>query len=149
MTVPIDPEVETAELTALVTRGLTRALRHMRQEVLTEFSLKNNRRADVLALGPDGDFTIYEVKVTTADFLGDRKWPEYGDFCDRLYFAVPMSFPLELLPDSCGVMVADGYGAEEIRPAPVEALHASRRKALTLRFARVAAERLYRIGDAE
>ena len=137
-------ELPAPELTALVTRGLTRALRHLGQSVLTEYSLANGRRADVMALDRDGQFVIYEVKVTTTDFLSDTKWPEYGEFCDRLYFAVPMSFPLELLPDQCGIMVADGYGAEEIRPAPVAPMHASRRKALTLKFARGAANRLYR-----
>jgi len=141
-------DLPTADLTAAVTRGLTRALRHLGQSVLTEYTLANNRRADVMALDRDGQFTIYEVKVTTADFLQDTKWPEYGDFCDRLFFAVPMSFPLELLPDECGIMVADGYGAEEIRPAPVVPLHASRRKALTVKFARGAADRLYHALDA-
>lgn len=144
-----DTEPSTPELTQLVTRGLCRALRHEGQAVITEYKLKNSRRADVMAVGRDGQFTIYEVKVTTADFLGDRKWPDYGDYCDRLYFAVPMSFPLDLLPEACGIMVADGYGAEEIRPAPVDKLHASRRKALTLQFARVAAERLQQTIDSE
>ncbi|MCZ6603685.1 MAG: MmcB family DNA repair protein [Alphaproteobacteria bacterium] len=130
------------ELTQAVTRGLTRALRQLGQSVLTEVALRNGRRADVMALDRAGHFTIYEVKVTTADFLGDGKWPDYADYCDRLYFAVPLSFPLDLLPEDCGVMVADAYGAEEIRPAPDEPLHASRRKALTLQFARTAAERL-------
>ncbi len=138
------PDLPAAELTKLVTVGLVRALRDAGQAALTEFTLKNNRRADVIALGPDGQITIYEVKVTTADFLGDRKWPEYGDFCDRFFFAVPMGFPLERLPATCGIMVADGYGAEEVRPAPLKMLHAGRRKALTLQFARTAAERLIR-----
>lgn len=135
------------ELTVLVTRGLTRALRHLGQSVLTECMLRNGRRADVIALDRDGRFTIYEIKVTTTDFLADRKWPDYGEFCDRFYFAVPLSFPLELLPENCGIMVADGYGAEEIRPAPVAQLHASRRKALTLQFARNAADRLQSVID--
>ena len=137
-----DTEISASELTILVTSGLTRHLRHLGQACLTEFSLKNGRRADVMALDREGQFTIYEVKVTTADFLGDKKWPEYRDYCDRLYFAVPMSFPQDLLPEECGLMVADFYGAEEIRPSPTDRLHASRRKALTLQFARNAAERL-------
>ncbi len=38
--------------------------------------------------------------------------------------------------------MADRFGGAIIRPSPVAQLHASRRKAVTLRFAKVAAERL-------
>jgi len=115
--------------------------------VLTEFTLANNRRADVIGLSEAGVFVIVEVKVSVADFRGDTKWPEYEDFCDRLYFAVPPEFPDELIPASTGLIIADSWGAEEIRPAPDTGLHASRRKALTLRFARIAAERHQRLVD--
>jgi len=39
-------------------------------------------------------------------------------------------------------MVADGYGSEILRESPLDTINAARRKALTLRFARAAAQRL-------
>ena len=115
--------------------------------MLTEFTLANHRRADVIGLSDTGHFVIVEVKVSVADLRGDAKWPEYEDFCDQLYFAVPPEFPSEIIPDSTGLMIADSWGAEEIRSAPETGLHASRRKALTLRFARAAAQRHQRLVD--
>lgn len=129
------------------TRGVCRHLFNLGYAVLTEFSLSNNRRADVVGLHENGEFVIVEVKVSVADFRGDSKWPEYEDFCDRLFFAVPPEFPEELIPDSTGLIIADSWGGEELRPAPDTGLHASRRKALTLRFARAAADRHQRLVD--
>jgi hypothetical protein len=60
---------------------------------------------------------------------------------------VPDGFPRELLPEDCGLMVADGYGAAILRPAPRLAMHASRRRALTLRLAYTASQRLRRVLD--
>lgn len=138
---------DTAARTVETTRGVCRQLVNMGYTVLTEFTLPNNRRADVIGLSEAGVFVIVEVKVSVADFRGDTKWPEYEDFCDRLYFAVPPEFPDELIPASTGLIIADSWGAEEIRPAPDTGLHANRRKALTLRFARTAAERHQRLVD--
>ena len=56
---------------------------------LAEFSLKNNSRADVGGLDGRGKFIIIEIKTSTVDFRADQKWPEYLDFCDVFYFAVP------------------------------------------------------------
>ena len=132
-----------ADLTRDVTRGVCRAFHELGYVTLTEFVLANGRRADVLALDRAASAVIVEVKVSLADFLADQKWPDYHDFCDRLYFAVPNGFPLEILPDACGVLVADAYGAEELVPPTDHALHASRRRSLLLRFARTAAQRLH------
>lgn len=129
------------------TRGVCRYLFGLGYAVLTEFRLANHRRADVIGLHENGEFVIVEVKVSVADFRGDTKWPEYEDFCDRLFFAVPPEFPDELIPERTGLIIADSWGAEELRPAPDTGLHASRRKALTLRFARAAANRHQRLVD--
>ncbi|MGB0570870.1 MAG: MmcB family DNA repair protein [Alphaproteobacteria bacterium] len=150
MTEPFDPtkdDIAAAELTAETTRGVGRHLVNLGYAVLTEFTLANNRRADVIGLTDNGQFVIVEVKVSVADLRGDSKWPEYEDFCDQLYFAVPRGFPHELVPESTGLIIADSWGAEAIREAPDTGLHASRRKALTLRFARAAAKRHQRLVD--
>jgi hypothetical protein len=55
---------------------------------------------------------------------------------------VPEDFPRELLPDDCGVMVADAYEALILVPSEARPVNGSRRRALILRFARAAAQRL-------
>lgn len=114
---------------------------------LTEFTLKGGRRADIVAMDGKGRFTIVEVKSSVADFRADGKWPEYREFCDLFYFAVAAGFPLELIPEDCGLMVADAYEASILREAPEEALNAARRRAVMLRFAAAAAGRLHRHED--
>ena len=142
-----DTAVTTPELTRQVTRGVCRYLSDLGYSVLTEFTLKNGRRADVIGLGHDGGVVIVEVKTSIADLKADQKWPEYMEFCDQLFFATPRDFPLELLPAACGILVADSWGADEIRAADVAPLHASRRRVLTLKLARKAAQRLYDLTD--
>lgn len=123
-------------------RGAARLLVDLGYSVLTEFSLASGRRADIAGLHRDGGFAIVEVKSSLADFRADRKWPEYRAYCDRFYFAVPEIFPADVLPDDTGLIVADAFGGAVVREAAHTPLHASRRKALTLRFARKAAHRL-------
>lgn len=130
-----------------IARGVCRAFALRRLASLTEFTLKSGRRADVIALDGAGEIAIVEVKSSRADFVSDAKWADYLEFCDRFYFAVPPEFPRELLPGGCGLIVADGYGAEILRDAPAERLHASRRRAVMLRFARTASQRLTRRED--
>ena len=50
---------------------------------------------------------------------------------------------------SSGLIVADQYDGEIIRPAPLEPLAAARRKAELARFARRAARRLMILADPE
>ena len=128
-------------------RGLCRALAHRGFATLLEVSLANGRRADVLALGRDGELVVVEIKSSVADFKSDRKWREYRDFCDRLYFAVPAGFPTELIPDECGLIIADPFGAAILREATAVPLAPARRRAMMLRFARLGAGRLRRLLD--
>ena len=93
---------------ALLARGICRALEQLGYASLLEFPLANGRRADILALGKTGDLVIVEIKSSVADFRADRKWASYQEFADRLYFAVPNDFPGLLIPEECGLIVADG-----------------------------------------
>src|ERR1700719_4696547 len=129
---------------ALLTRGTCRALEQLGYASLVEFPLANGRRADILALGKTGDLVIVEIKSSVADFRADRKWATYREFADRLYFAVPNEFPALLIPEECGLIVADAFGAALLRHGVATPLAAARRRALTLRFALAAAMRLRR-----
>jgi hypothetical protein len=125
-----------------VARGVSRLLIQEGFSPILEFSLANGRRLDVAALGADGTVAGVEIKVAIPDLKGDSKWPDYLEFCELFYFAIPPGFPDELVPNGTGLIVADRYGGAIVRPARASVLHPSRRKAVTLRFARVAAERL-------
>ncbi|MGD0143396.1 MAG: MmcB family DNA repair protein [Rhizomicrobium sp.] len=127
---------------AEVARGVSRLLIQEGFSPILEFTLANGRRLDVAALGGDGTVVGVEIKVAIPDLKGDMKWPEYLEFCELFYFAIPPDFPDELVPPQTGLIVADRYGGAIVRPSPIEQIHASRRKAVTLRFAKVAAERL-------
>jgi hypothetical protein len=135
------------EISKALARGVARALAQHGFATLSEVSFADGKRADVLALGRDGTLVIIEIKSSVADFRADRKWPEYRQWCDRLYFAVPEGFPLELIPEECGLMQADGFGAAILREPAEARLGAARRHALHQRFARLAAVRLQRFID--
>jgi hypothetical protein len=131
-----------------VRRGVCRWLVRAGVAPLAEVPLGGGRRADVLGLDAQGRLTIVEIKVSLADLRGDRKWPEYLDYCDRFFWAVPPDFRLaaleapELAPERTGLLVADRFDGDVLREAPWEPLNAARRRAETLRFARRAASRL-------
>ena len=110
--------------------------------LLTEFTLASGRRADVIGIFPDGQLWIIEIKSSPADFLADGKWREYRDYCDIFSFAIPPEMDVDIIPGEAGLIVADTWGAEILRPALGHQLHPARRKALTLSFARAAACRL-------
>ena len=136
-----------------VARGVTRLFFRQELFALCEVPLPNGRRADMVAICPKGLLTIVEIKVSRADLLGDHKWPDYLDYCDRFFWAVPAGFPLghfeagERGPELSGLIVADRYDAAIVREAPLRKLAPARRKSETLRFARRAARRL--VGDLD
>jgi hypothetical protein len=134
---------------ALLARGICRAFEQLGYASLLEFPLANGRRADILALGKTGDLVIVEIKCSVADFRADRKWVRYREFADRLYFAVPKEFPALLIPEECGLIVADSFGAAVLREAVASPLAAARRRALTVRFGLAAATRLRRQLDPD
>jgi hypothetical protein len=127
---------------AEIQRGVCRSLRALGHSVVTELSLSNGRRADVVGLSTVGDIWIVEIKSCLLDFQTDGKWTEYQPHCDRLYFAVSPDFPCDVIPADAGLMLADRYGAHLVREPVEERLHAARRKAMMLCFARAAALRL-------
>lgn len=125
-------------------RGAARLLFDLGINAIPEFTLPCGRRADLAGLGTRGEIVIIEIKSGIADFRADQKWPDYFDWCDRFFFAVSDRFPHHVLPEATGLIVADAFGAGIVRESPVEKLAPGRRKALTLRFGRHAAERLLR-----
>ena len=131
----------------MIQRGVGRLLRAAGFAVLPEFTLATGRRTDLIGLNGNGEIWIVEIKSSIEDYRCDTKWPEYRDFCDRLFFAIPSTMEPDLMPSDAGLIMADAWGADILRQAEAMALHASRRKAVTLAFARAAALRLHGLYD--
>jgi hypothetical protein len=140
---------------AAVARGVSRLFVRNQIMVQPEVSLRNHRRADLMGINQKGEVIVVEIKCARGDLLGDQKWLEYLDYCDRFYWAVPAGFdysPIEgeaFLPERTGLIVADAYDAEIIRPAALVALAAARRKVEVERLARLAMRRLMGIADPD
>ena len=137
------------EVTIAVCRGACRLMRQAGHSVLLEMPLPDGRRADIFAVGRGGEMTIVEVKSSIEDWRVDLKWPDYLDWCDQLYFAVPVDFPQALIPEEIGLIVADAYGGEILRHPPTRPVAAARRKSLLIDCARLASERLARLEDPD
>ena len=132
-----------------IARGTTRLLHTFGFSVLSELPLASGRRADLVALGIDGEIWIVEIKSSVADFRADRKWIDYRLHCDRLFFATTVEVPCEIFPPDTGLIVADAFGASLVCEAPEHRLHAATRKNMLLAFARAAALRLSTLADPE
>ena len=124
-------------------------MRQSGRSVLRELPLPDGRRADIMAITASGELTIVEVKSSIEDWRVDQKWPDYLDWCDLLYFAVPVDFPQSLIAEDVGLIVADAYGGEILRHPPRRPVAAARRKALLVDCARLASERLARLEDPD
>jgi hypothetical protein len=132
-----------------IQRGTGRLLRALGFACLTELPLGSGRRADITAVNKQGEIWIVEIKSSVADFRADAKWPLYREHCDKLFFAAPPDMDHSVLPETAGLMLADGYGAEVVREAPLHKLTAAARKAVLLRFGRAAAHRLHDLMDPD
>lgn len=145
---PLEDGRQSAQALA-IQRGTMRHLRRLGLAVVPELTLASGRRADLVGLTPQGEIWIVEIKSSLADFRSDMKWPDYRSFCDRLFFASSSNVPMDIFPEDAGFVLADDYGAEIIRDAPIEKMAAARRKAVTIRFAQAAAHRLHKILDPD
>lgn len=128
-------------------RGVARHLASLGMVSIEEFVPARGLRVDVLALGPKGEIWVVECKSSRADFQSDHKWQGYLEWCDRFFWAVDSDFPVELLPEETGLILADAYGAEIMTMGPEAKIGPARRKAMVQRFATHAARRLHSLRD--
>jgi hypothetical protein len=143
------PRQARPDITLAVCRGACRLMRQAGHSVLLELPLPDGRRADIFAVARDGGLTIVETKSSIDDWRVDDKWPDYLNWCDLLYVAVPVDFPQALIPEEIGLIVADAYGGEILRHPPRRPVAAARRKSLLIDCARLASERLARLEDPD
>ena len=142
-----------ARTAAAVARGICRLFARNGIWCLSEMPLRSGRRADLMGIDAKGQVIIVEIKVSRADLLGDGKWTDYLDHCDRFFWGLAPGLDIGCMegpgfrPDQCGLIVGDGYDAEILRPAPLIPLSAARRKAEVERLARTALRRQVVGGD--
>lgn len=130
-----------------LTRGVARMLATLGHAPLAEFVPVGGLRVDVISISPKGEIWVVECKSGRADYLSDRKWRGYLEFCDRFFWAVDADFPDELLPEGSGLIRADSWGAELVRMAPETRLAGARRNRLLRDIARVSTARLLAVTD--
>ncbi len=145
--VPVDGRQSPAAVA--IARGTARFLHALGYSVVSELPLPSGRRADLVALGGDGEVVIVEIKSSVADFRADQKWMEYRLHCDRLFFATVAEVPCEIFPADAGLIVADAFGAAIVCEASEHRLLPARRKTVMLRFAHAAALRLQALADPQ
>ncbi len=141
------PLPESERAARQVARGICRLFARNDIWCMAEMPLRSGRRADLMGIDAKGRLVIVEIKVSRADLMGDAKWGDYLDHCDRFYWGLAAHLDrgcmetASFLPERCGLIVADGYDAEIVRPAATVPLAAARRKAETERLARAALRR--------
>lgn len=148
-TVPYSTDGRQSAAALEIARGTMRLLADLGFASLPEVTLPNGRRADLVGLGQDGAIWIVEIKSSPADFLADTKWPDYIAYCDNFCFAVAPDFPVALLPEETGRIVADRFGGELIKQSPLTRVPPARRKKVHLICARIAAARLHSLFDPD
>ncbi|WP_295895422.1 MmcB family DNA repair protein [uncultured Bartonella sp.] len=131
-----------SEKALMVRHGVQKLFLRLGIPVLSELPLADGRRADLVGIDRKGGIIIVEIKSSIGDLKADHKWPDYRTHCDRLYFASHSEVPIELFPEDCGFILADGFDGYIMREAPEHRMSAPARKAIMLRFSRVAAKRL-------
>ncbi len=130
-----------------VSRGICRLFARNDIFCLSEMPLRSGRRADLMGIDARGHVIIVEIKVSRADLLGDAKWTDYLEYCDRFFWGLAPGLNRAcmeteaFLPERCGLIVADGYDAEILRPASLVPLAAARRKVEVERLARASLRR--------
>jgi hypothetical protein len=138
-----------SERALAIRRGVCRRLRAEGLALIPEVTLRSGRRADLVALDGDGTVTIVEIKSSIEDFRADQKWQDYCVHADFFYFATGPDVPVEIFPGEAGLIVADPYGAEILRPSNCAPLSAARRKEILIRIARAGAYRLHDLEDPD
>jgi hypothetical protein len=118
------PDGRQSETALAIARGTGRLVRSLGFCCVSELPLPSGRRAD-------------------------RKWQDYRAHCDRLFFAFTRDLACGIFPGDTGLIVADAYGAHLQCEAPEHRLPAPTRKAMMLRFAMAAAQRLNRLVDPQ
>ncbi len=109
MRLQLKPDGRQSETALMVQRGVARLMRASGFAVLPEFTLATGRRADLIGIGDGGEIWDRGDQVLARGLPCRSKWPEYRDYCDRLFFAIPTTMEPEMMPVDAGLIVADSW----------------------------------------
>jgi hypothetical protein len=104
------PDGYPSDTAFFVATGTRRLLRRLNFSTVTELPLLTRRDADIVALAMDATILIVEIKSSAADFRANAKWRDYRAHCDRLFFAIPETVPIEIMPHDAGLILAGAFG---------------------------------------
>ena len=89
LAVPLTATAAEERAALAVARGICRLFARNDVWCIAEMPLRSGRRADLMGIDAKGRIVIVEIKVSRADLLGDGKWTDYLDHCDRFYWGLP------------------------------------------------------------
>ena len=72
---------------------------------IQQLSFPNGQRLGVAAIGPGGQILEVKIQVALANLCGNGKWPDYLDYCDLFYFAMPPNLPHAHVPHETGLIM--------------------------------------------
>ncbi len=144
-----DPLVDgrQSERALKIQRGVQRYLRVLGLTSLPEVTLASGRRLiwSLLARNQrSGSSRSNHPLKTSRQTTSGMNTVIIATVC---FFATSADVPQDIFPEETGFILADDYMAEIIREAPEHKLSAATRKAVILRFAQAAANRLHDLTD--
>jgi hypothetical protein len=115
---------------------------------LTELPLSGGRRADIAAINAEGEVWIVEIQVMRGGFSRRPKVARLGPLLrPALFRHLGANAGRSDTQGGGSHRGADPYGAEIVREAELNRMAPASRRALLLRFALAAADRLHRLAD--
>ena len=93
-------------------------------------------------------FVFNDAATTEIDTLSLHAALPFLPSCDDFYLAVAAGFPLDLLPEDTGIVVADRFGGEVLRPSNRRPRATVARNRQILFFAHAAGGQLYRLQNS-
>jgi len=87
------------------------------EDPIGEMDFPKRSYFDLLSLDKNGNIISIEIKSSEADFMADKKWDKYLEYCNQFYFAFPLGFPDRLIPsnESIGILRVSGDKVEVVR----------------------------------
>lgn len=95
-------------------------------------------RADVVAMNLHGRVIVTEVKSCKQDFVTDKKWSKYLEYCNAFYFACPQDYTSDCreLYTGVGVLVPTSNGhLRAVRGAKDRVMDGLVKRSLVIRLA--------------
>ena len=118
-------------------------------QVLSEFSLPNKRRVDIIAINLKKEIIIIEIKSKKKDLNYDKKWKSYLNYCNYFYFACNEKITNVNFSQNIGIIQKKFNKIKIIKESKYKKLSQIKKNKLILNFALSAASKFHRLIDPE